>query len=108
MTLSGNWALAADRVQWILQCRYATKGQPAWRPVSFVSSTKDILARCMREKGVPAEDARRMLDGLPSTFQKWRQGRATGCIERVSEAATVPVASGEAEAALCASERSAP
>jgi hypothetical protein len=91
---SGDWAVAADQLQWILQRRYVSKGNPAWRPVSFVSSTKDILARCCREKGVPPEDARRLLDGLPSTFKEWAAQRDTNCIERA----------GEVEAALTASD----
>jgi hypothetical protein len=41
-----------------------------WRGVSFVSSSKDILARCMREKGVPASAAAAVLAGLPDTFKQ--------------------------------------
>src|SRR5262249_25060613 len=62
-----RWALAADSLQWMLQRR---AGQQ-WQSVSFVSSTKDILARCMREKGCPPADAERLLAGLPSTFEEW-------------------------------------
>ena len=40
-------------------------------PVAFVRSTKEILARCMRDKGTPPEDAQRLLDGLPATFDEW-------------------------------------
>ena len=65
--ISGRWALAADSLQWMLQRR---DGQQ-WRSVSFVSSTKDILARCMREKGCPPAYAERLLAGLPSTFEQW-------------------------------------
>lgn len=65
---SGNWALASDGMQWILQRRYDT----AWNNLSFVRSTKDVLARCMREKGVPASDARSLLFGLPDTFDEWK------------------------------------
>lgn len=65
--ISGRWALATDGVQWILQRR----GGVGWRPVSFVHSTRDILRRCMREKGCPWEDAQRLLAGLPSTFDEW-------------------------------------
>ena len=65
--VSGKWALAADNLQWMLQRR---AGQQ-WKLVSFVSSTRDILVRCMREKGCPSADAERLLAGLPSTFEEW-------------------------------------
>jgi hypothetical protein len=44
--VSGSWSLASDGMQWILQRRAGADG---WRAVSFVHSTKDVLARCMRE-----------------------------------------------------------
>src|SRR5262249_30349743 len=47
--VSGKWALASDGLQWILQRKRS--GRPPWRAVSFVRSTKDILARCMGENG---------------------------------------------------------
>jgi hypothetical protein len=57
---------------------YSTGGrknaETSWRPVSFVRSTRDILARCMREKGVPADDADRLVAGLPPTFDEWLEG----------------------------------
>jgi len=69
IAINGDWALAADNLQWILQRR--RKGPHPWYGVSFVSSTKDILARCMAEKGVPAQDAKQALNGLPDTFAQW-------------------------------------
>jgi hypothetical protein len=68
--INADWKITADRVQWMLQRR--TKNR--WYPVSFISSTKDILARCMREKGVPAEDATRALACLPDSFREWAAG----------------------------------
>jgi hypothetical protein len=65
--ISGRWALAADSLQWLLQRR----GGQQWKSVSFVSSTRDVLARCMREKGCPPADAEQLLAGLPSTFEEW-------------------------------------
>lgn len=49
---SGDWALASDGVQWMLMRRRTRPVGAHWQPVSFVRSTRDILARCMREKGV--------------------------------------------------------
>jgi len=70
--VSGDWALGADSLQWMLQRR---DGQQ-WRSVSFVSSTRNILARCMREKGCPPADTERLLAGLPPTFEEWAEKRA--------------------------------
>lgn len=66
---AGDWALASDGHQWMLM-RGQLNGQ--WRALSFVSSTKDILARCCREKGVDAPTALKLLAGLPDTFDEWR------------------------------------
>jgi hypothetical protein len=71
--VSGRWALASDELQWIL---LRQKGPERWQGVSFVRSTRDVLARCMREKGTPTDDARRLLDGLPATFDEWRASRS--------------------------------
>jgi hypothetical protein len=67
--IKGDWALASDGVQWILRHR-----QPGgfWRALSFVRSTRDILARCMREKGCEAHTATLLLSGLPATFEEWK------------------------------------
>jgi hypothetical protein len=84
--ISGKWALAADRLQWMVQRRYLSKGQVKWQAVSFVSSTRDILARCLREKGCPPADAERLLAGLPATFEEWAKKRAVVLAETVSAA----------------------
>jgi len=81
--ISGRWALAADRLQWMLQRR---SGQ-GWQSVSFVSSTRDVLARCMCEKGCPPADAKRLLAALPSTFEEWAR-------KRVQTPATADLADG--------------
>ena len=74
--ISGKWALAADRLQWMVQRQYLHKGEIKWQSVSFVSSTKDVLARCLREKGCPPADAARLLADLPPTFKEWAKTRA--------------------------------
>ena len=71
LAISGNWSVTTDGLQWILRRRVGTDrrtGKPVWESVSFVRSTNDILARCMREKGTPPEDARRLLAGLGERF----------------------------------------
>ena len=65
--VSGEWALASDGVQWMLQIMRGN----SWRPIKFIRSTKAHLADRMREKGVPPEDMHILLDGLPDTFDAW-------------------------------------
>ena len=72
--VSRDWALGADSLQWILYRRRA-KGE--WRAVSFVGSTREVLARCMGETGCSGEDRARLLDGLPPTFNQWRETHQT-------------------------------
>ena len=69
---AGDWALGADSLQWILYRKHSRKRGDSWDPVSFVSSERDILARCMREKGVDPGTASRLLSGLPDTFNQWK------------------------------------
>jgi hypothetical protein len=72
---SGDWVLAEDGVQWILlkyQKRKPGDKRPPWRGVSFVRSERDVLARCCREKGVGAEAARLLLEGLPDSYDQWK------------------------------------
>lgn len=73
--IAGDWALASDGIQWMLMRRRSqTKG--GWRAVSFVRSTKEILARCMREKGTDEDTAAKLLAGLPDTFDQWKTNQA--------------------------------
>lgn len=72
---SDDWALASDGIQWILLKRQNRKPgdrRPPWYGVSFVRSERDILARCMREKGVAGSAMRFLLAGLPDTFDEWK------------------------------------
>jgi hypothetical protein len=72
-----KWSLGYDELQWVLKRFIGTRksgaraGQEIWEDVAFVSSTKTILARCMREKGVPADDIHIALDCLPDTFAEF-------------------------------------
>ena len=76
--VSGNWALASDGVQWMLQHRQGTK----WQSIKFIRSTKAHLATRMTQKGVPSKDAAHLLHGLPDTFDAWKaaqRGTAEPC-----------------------------
>ena len=44
---SGQWALGADELQWILY-RRRSRERGGWQGVSFVRSERAILERCMR------------------------------------------------------------
>lgn len=66
-----EWALGADELQWILYQR-RSKENGGWKSVSFVRSTKEVLARCMREKGADEDTARFLLARLPDTFDQWK------------------------------------
>jgi hypothetical protein len=67
--VAGDWAVGADEIQWIL---FRNRGLGRWKGVSFVRSTRGILARCMREKGVELATAAQLLSGLPDTFDHWK------------------------------------
>jgi len=84
--ISGKWALAADRLQWMVQRQYVSKGEIKWQSVSFVVSTKGILARCLREKGCPPEDAERLLAGLHAAFEQWTKTRAAAFVQTAAAA----------------------
>jgi hypothetical protein len=68
-----DWAVASDGMQWILLHNHRQDGTGRGQAVSFVHSLRDVLARCTREKGCPAEDARQLLKGLPLTFNARRR-----------------------------------
>jgi hypothetical protein len=67
---SGRWALGSDGLQWILY-RRRSEEDGGWKGVSFVRSTRAVLARCMREKGCSDEDTAVLLAGLPETYDEW-------------------------------------
>jgi hypothetical protein len=70
--VSGAWALGADNLQWILY-RERSQERGGWKSVSFVSSDRAILDRCMREKGCGEKDRAVLLAGLPPTFREWKK-----------------------------------
>ena len=74
--VSGDWALGADSLQWILY-RRRSRAKGGWEAASFVGSKREVLARCMGEKGCPDDDRARLLNGLPPTFDQWRKMRQT-------------------------------
>ena len=84
--ISGKWALAADRFQWMVQRQYLHKGEIKWQSVAFVASTRNELARCLRENGCPLDDATRLTAALPFTFKEWTRTRAAAFTQTVAVA----------------------
>jgi len=73
--LEGLWWIHFDDLQWII-AQQRESGVGVRKTVSFVSSTKDILLRCVREKGIsPTAEALNAIASWPSTFREWFAGR---------------------------------
>jgi hypothetical protein len=80
-----RWAIATDGTQWILQRRRGDR----WENLSFVRTTRDILARCMRQKGaLPAEVG--LLAGLPDRFCDGPQIDLNTCSVRFAGKTALP------------------
>jgi hypothetical protein len=84
LRLGEKAALGADSQQWILyRGREPKPDKPMpkgglwqgklWTGISFVRSTKAVLVRCIREKGVElSPEGRVALDALPDDFDSWK------------------------------------
>ena len=64
---SGDWPLASDGLQWMIQQR---RPNGRWLSIKFIRSTKAHLASRLHHLA-PHDDAERLLDGLPETFDAW-------------------------------------
>lgn len=70
--LAPGWALGYDERQWMVMKGRQKNGKQIWRPVSFVASTKLVLARVIGEHGItPTPAAQKSLDQLPERFKEW-------------------------------------
>lgn len=76
LRINRHWALAYDRLQWVLQNREGTRktgklaGMERWQGVCFVATDKAILFRAMRERGIePDPEAQAVLEAMPDTFR---------------------------------------
>ena len=80
--VSGDRALGADALQWVLYKLWVHhKHGPQWRGISFVSSTRTVLERCMREKGCSELQRTILLTGLPQSFEEWSKTRQSSSYE---------------------------
>ena len=65
LQLGPNAGLGADEHQWILY--------RAGQPVSYIRSTKAVLVRCIREKGIElSAEGKAALDALADDFDAWK------------------------------------
>jgi hypothetical protein len=99
LRLSDKYALGADDLQWIVYRSRSKVPSPLdaplkcgrgseWEPVSFVRSTKEILARC---GPVTCDEAQLALAGYPTTFDAWRAaGAAQGAAVTAQEPERAP------------------
>jgi hypothetical protein len=98
---AGNWAIADDGHQWIVRQRRGDQ----WQAVSFVRSTKEVLARCLHEAGATSAEVIALLDPLPDRHKTCpdgygvrfsaRSGRP--CVSRKINAAIPRVITGPVE-----------
>jgi hypothetical protein len=91
LRLGDSGALGADGLQWILYRRASRKIPRApwqgfdWNAVSFIRSTKTILERCIREKGLDlSAESRAALDSLPARLMSGKESQE-GPTEGVAE-----------------------
>jgi len=72
LSLSEGRALGFDSNQWILHRRANRKDEWYWQPIRFVGSSKTILRRILREKGIqPTPEAQTKIDALSERFLDW-------------------------------------
>ncbi len=83
LRLNDKWALAYDSRQWVVQRRSGVRksgdyaGEEFWRALSFIGTSKAVLLRVLREKGIePTAVAQRALDALPDTFREFHEQQA--------------------------------
>jgi hypothetical protein len=64
-----RWALASDGGQWVVQ----KQAGDSWVALKFIRSTKDTLEWSMGRAGVPCHIREQLIEGLPETFDEWRE-----------------------------------
>jgi hypothetical protein len=72
--LAPGWALGADSNQWMLLRVRKRRDETYHQAISFIGSTKTVLLRVLREKGVqPAPEAHALLQALPEKFRDFNR-----------------------------------
>jgi len=73
-----RWALASDGVQWVVQ----KQAGDSWVALKFIRSTKHTLEWSMGRAGVPCHIRERLIEGLPDTFDEWREDVWHGLVKQ--------------------------
>jgi hypothetical protein len=71
LKINDKFSVGADSLQWIA---YRTRGNRII-PVAFISSTKLILLRCLKEAGCDEHKTALALEGIPTSFKEWMANR---------------------------------
>lgn len=72
ISLTEDWALGADSLQWILKKRVKTKKGDIWIGQRFIASEKRFLERSFKDKGIVlSENVQAQIDALPATFKEF-------------------------------------
>lgn len=82
LTKTKGWIIGTDGVQWMLCRAYKAKGRQYYSPLIFIRTTKAILIRCMRERGMSTTLVVKLTAGLPDAFTP-DDGTGTGQSEIV-------------------------
>ncbi len=69
--INNKFALAYDRMQWVLQRHSFRKGEDDWKAVGFIRTNKFHLFSVMIREGVPKDDALDVCQNLPETFTEF-------------------------------------
>lgn len=69
--INDKFALAYDRMQWVLQRHSLRKGNDDWKAVAFIRTNKFHLFGVMIREGVAKDDALSVCEKLPETFTEF-------------------------------------
>lgn len=70
--LNDEWVITFDAHQWIVCKARKLRSERKLHPQAYIGSTKSVLARVLREKGVQVDPAAQSrLDTWPERFLDW-------------------------------------
>ena len=77
LRLGKGWAIGYDPLQWIVYSRRKRREEWYWNPVGYVSTSRDLLVRVLRENHAQLDDsAWRAVEELPQSFRDWYTAHA--------------------------------
>jgi hypothetical protein len=73
--IADKWAIGWDTRQWLLQKAKIRGGEREWQPVIYIASTKEVLGRCIHEKGCTPDAAGEVfIASIPESFSDFING----------------------------------